>query len=66
MDKYFYEVNVNIPRNGYSFAVESNKSLSDEEVISLGIELGRFEETSDADCVDYVGEITEYEYSTMR
>ena len=65
MDKYFYEVHVNIPRNGYSFAVESDKPLSDDEVISLGIKMERFEETNDADCVDYVGEITEHEYKTM-
>lgn len=64
--KFFYEVHVNIPKNGYTFAVESNKALSDDEVIKLGIKLDKFEEKGDCDCVDYVGEINEYEYRTMK
>ena len=62
----YYEVHVNIPKCGYSFAIKSEKELSEKEILHQAMKECRFEEESDVDCVDYIGEISEYDYHTMR
>lgn len=63
--KKFYEIHVNIPKYGYSVAVESNTDLSHDEIINLAKKLSKFEEPSDEKFIDYVGEINENEYQYM-
>jgi hypothetical protein len=58
---YYYDVHVNIPKNGYSVAVVSETELSENEAIELAKKENKFEELSDA---DYVDELTAEEYNT--
>lgn len=61
---YYYDVHVNIPKNGYSVAVKSEVELTDDEAIELAKNQNKFEEVSDANYVDYVDELTEEEFET--
>lgn len=59
---YYYDVHVQIPRHGYSFGIETEDDLSEEEVIDLARSQGKFEEPGDSEFVDMVDEISESEY----
>lgn len=62
--KKYYEIHVNIPKNGYSVAIVSDKELEETEIINQAINENKFEECNDTDFIDYIGEISEEEYNT--
>lgn len=62
---YYYEIHVFFSReDGYSFAIKSDRTLSDDEAIERAEYQYKFTEDGDQHHVDYVLEITEEEYLT--
>ena len=65
--KRYYDIHLFYSRrDGYSlpFSTESEKELSEENVIQLAID-NKFIDTDDADYIDYVNEISEVEYKLI-
>lgn len=54
-------VNIILPKNGYSFAVESKYSYGDTDVINACLGLGYFDDERDAN-IAVVEEITNHNY----
>lgn len=61
--RYFYDVHVEIPKHGYSFGLQSDKELTDEEVIQLAVSENKFEESDDFNFVDSIELISEEEFN---
>lgn len=55
---YYYDVHIELPREGYSICVSTQKELTDEEIINL-IPATKFEEFGDRQLIDSIDEITE-------
>lgn len=65
-EKYFYMLRVNSLNKIYTFAVKSAIQLNHVEVIDLAKKQNRFQNENDNDCVDYIEEISEFDYCSMR
>ena len=54
----YYDIHVELPREGYSICVKTDKDLTEDELINL-IPQNKFEEKGDKDLIDSIEEITE-------
>ena len=54
----YYDVHIELPREGYSICVSAQKELTDDEIINL-IPKNKFEEVEDRQLIDSIEEITE-------
>lgn len=62
-EAYYYELHIEIPKNGYSIGLESEIELKDDqEIINAAIQKGLFEEKDDHYCVDTIEHITKAEF----
>lgn len=59
----YYDIHVEIPRQGYSIGLKSKIELTDDEIITKLIELEKFEERTDSQFVDSIEEISEEEFN---
>ena len=60
-DKYYYAINVNLPKYGYSFGMVTRKKLGSKEIIKLANKYNKFECESDAYNA-IIENLTEQEY----
>ena len=58
MKRFYYDVHIELPREGYSICVSAQKELTDDEIISL-IPQNKFEEKWDRELIDGIEEINE-------
>ena len=63
--KSFYEVNIPLPKYGYSFGIEieNDKPLSDKEVLDIAYYTNRFENDNDINVASVIP-ISEKDYRT--
>jgi hypothetical protein len=63
LNDFYYDIHVDIPKNGYSIGLKTNFELNDiDEVISEIIKQNKFEERGDSSFVDFFEEISEEEF----
>lgn len=55
----YYDIHVEIPKQGYSIGFKSDDELTDDELIMKLVELGKFEEKGDEQFIDTIDEISE-------
>lgn len=60
---YYYDIHVEIPKQGYSIGLKSEVELTDEEIISELVKQKKFEERGDSQFIDNIEEISEEEFS---
>ena len=59
----YYDIHVEIPKQGYSVGLKSEVELTDDEIIKKLVELNKFEEKGDEQFIDSIEEITEQEFN---
>lgn len=59
---YYYEIHVELGKEGYSVGVKCEEPLNDEEIVELALQQQKFEENGDHYCVDGIESMTEKEY----
>ena len=59
----YYDIHVEIPKQGYSVGLKSEVELTDDEIIKKLVELNKFEEKGDEQFIDSIEEITEEEFN---
>ena len=59
----YYDIHVEIPKQGYSVGLKSEVELTDDEIIMKLVELNKFEEKGDEQFIDSIEEITEQEFN---
>ena len=59
----YYDIHVEIPKQGYSVGLKSEVELTDDEIIMKLVELNKFEEKGDEQFIDSIEEITEEEFN---
>jgi len=60
LNDIYYDIHVEIPRNGYSIGLKTNFELKDiDEVINEIIKQNKFEERGDSSFIDFFEEISE-------
>lgn len=60
---HYYDIHVEIPKQGYSVSLKSEVELTDEEIISELVKQNKFEERGDSQFIDSIEEISEEEFS---
>lgn len=63
--KSYYDVHVNIPKNGYSIGVVCNYSMDVQRVIDTAVENELFEEDDDYLYIDSVDNLTQDEWEAQ-
>ena len=67
MKKKYYEIHVFFTReDGYSFTIESNRELTDDEAIELAVAQDKFTEDGDQHLVDRVSDLDEEEFLSFN
>ena len=59
----YYDIHLEIPKQGYSVGLKSEVELTDDEIIMKLVELNKFEEKGDGQFIDSIEEITEEEFN---
>lgn len=59
----YYDIHIEIPRQGYSIGLKSEIELTEDEIINKLIELNKFEEKGDSQFIDSIEEISEQEFN---
>ena len=59
----YYDIHVEIPKQGYSVGLKSEVELTDDEIIKKLVELNKFEEKGDEQFIDSIEEITKEEFN---